>query len=122
MENRSLQQTPEFLEAFGKRLRALRKERGLSIKQAVEKLGIPRSTYASWELGKRYPLGTNMVALCDMLDTTEGYLSGRITNKTNDLKDLLDVQEVVFDNHILTEKEIELTTIFLQSLISNNNK
>lgn len=42
-------------ELFCKRLKNLRTENKLSQKQLAEKLGVPVSTYANWEQGRRMP-------------------------------------------------------------------
>lgn len=38
---------------FGKRLASLRQEKGMSQSELAKKLGIPQSTYAGYEIGKR---------------------------------------------------------------------
>lgn len=37
---------------LGRRIACLRKERGLTMKQVAEKLGVPLTTYREWEYGR----------------------------------------------------------------------
>jgi len=124
-KNKQNTHTPEFLKEFGNRVRTLRKEKGLSINEAAEKMKVKRPTYSSWELGYRIPQSKSLQELAKLLDTHESYLMQTSDNPTptsNNLNQLFEVENVVFDDHVLTEKEIELTTIFLKSLISNTKK
>lgn len=45
-------QQPGKPESFGQRLRRLREERNLSIKEMAEKVGVPLTTYREWEYGR----------------------------------------------------------------------
>ena len=44
-----------FKELFRQRLKDLREERQLSQSKVANKLGVPVSTYANWEQGRREP-------------------------------------------------------------------
>lgn len=44
-----------FGEIFSERLQTLRKEKNYSQKTVARKLGVPVSTYANWEQGRREP-------------------------------------------------------------------
>ena len=44
-----------FKEIFSERLKELREEKSYSQKTIAKKLGIPVSTYANWEQGRREP-------------------------------------------------------------------
>src|SRR5262245_48935669 len=59
-------------EAFGRRLRELREEAGLTQKQLAEKAGLSQRGIANWELGLREPLWSNAVALAAALGVEVG--------------------------------------------------
>lgn len=44
-----------FKDIFSEKLKALRAERNYSQKTVAKKLGVPVSTYANWEQGRREP-------------------------------------------------------------------
>lgn len=43
------------MEKFGERIRELRKERGLTVYELANRLGISRNTLTTWELGEKEP-------------------------------------------------------------------
>ncbi len=43
------------LEAFGKKIKALRRDRGLSQQQLADNLFVSRKTVGNWETGNRFP-------------------------------------------------------------------
>ena len=43
------------MEKFGERIRELRKERGLTVYELANRLGISRNTLTNWELGEKEP-------------------------------------------------------------------
>lgn len=47
--------TPEERKVFGAELRALRKEKGFSIREVADLLGVAHSTYENWETGHSAP-------------------------------------------------------------------
>lgn len=116
----------EFHKAFGERLRALRKKRGYTINEMCEKLNKPRSTYSSWELGKRIPLGKSITSLSSILDTSVSYLMldtdelNPITfiQESADLKKMLETDKVkiVWDGEELSDDKIKAINLFLESL------
>ena len=56
-----------FRETFVKRLKELREEKKLSQKSIAEKLGIPVSTYANWEQGRREPCIEDIYKILNVL-------------------------------------------------------
>ncbi len=54
---------------FSKQLKALREEKQYSQKQLAEKLGVPVSTYANWEQGRREPSLSDIYNLIQVLET-----------------------------------------------------
>jgi transcriptional regulator with XRE-family HTH domain len=58
--------TGENMEPFNKRLKRIRGERGLSVKQVAQQIAVPESTYREWEYGR--PLvGPPYVKLAEVL-------------------------------------------------------
>lgn len=62
---------------FAQRLKELRQDKGLTLKQVSALLNIPLSTYANYEQGVREPSLAMLNALCDVYEVTSDYLIGR---------------------------------------------
>lgn len=104
------QHSDEFKIEFGKRLRDLRTKRGFTIEEMINKLQIPRSTYASWELGKRIPLTKSLSAVAEILNTTTSYLmleNNDMNGIATDIKTMLENNELkkVWDGIELNEEQ-----------------
>ncbi|KYC71666.1 helix-turn-helix transcriptional regulator [Heyndrickxia faecalis] len=75
---------------FGKRLSALRKQKGLSQYELADKLGYSRGQIANYEQGKREPDYETLQKIADFFDVTTDYLLGRTDIRTlNDEDDSL---------------------------------
>lgn len=61
-------------EAFGARLHRLRIERGLSLADVADKLGVSKPTVWAWEHGKARPVERRLTALAEALGVTPGGL------------------------------------------------
>ncbi len=61
-------------EAFGTRLHRLRTERGLSLADIADKLGVSKPTVWAWEHGKARPVERRLTALAEALGVTPGGL------------------------------------------------
>lgn len=59
------------------KIRELRKEKGISMRQASIELGIPYTTYVSYEKEEREPNSEMLVKLSEYFDCTIDYLLGR---------------------------------------------
>ncbi len=55
IEAEKAQYTGTLIARFAKHLKQLREETDLSQKEFAKKLGVPESTYANWEQGRREP-------------------------------------------------------------------
>ena len=60
---------------FGKRLRRLRKEKGLTQKELGMKIGVGRTTISEYESGKIVPRQDGLVKLAEELNVTVDYLT-----------------------------------------------
>lgn len=56
---------------FAYKLQAARKQAGLTQKEAAEAMGIPPSTFGSWEIGKGSPDPEALIRLCVMYGIKE---------------------------------------------------
>lgn len=68
-------------ESFGKRLKRIRKERGVTQEQAARHLGIQASTYANWEQERGTPSLAMLPPLADFLCVTLEELLGVSVNE-----------------------------------------
>jgi transcriptional regulator with XRE-family HTH domain len=62
---------------MGEKLRQLRQEKGLTLKEVASSLNVNLMTYAHYEHGDREPSIAMLKALCDFYDVTADYLIGR---------------------------------------------
>ena len=69
-----------YMNTFSERLKELRKEKELTLKQVSFSLNIPLTTYANYEQGVREPSLQMLNALCDFFEVTSDYLIGRTDN------------------------------------------
>lgn len=65
------------VEIFGERLRAARELRGLNQRELSERLGVPPSSIAHFEGGRRKPSFDSILRVATALDVTTDYLLGR---------------------------------------------
>lgn len=65
---------PTTVEEFGTRLHRLRVERGLSMGDLANKLGVSKPTVWAWEHGKARPVERRLAALAEALGVTPGGL------------------------------------------------
>ena len=65
------------MDIFAERLKALRKEHSMTLKQVSAALEIPLTTYANYEQGKREPPIWFVVAVCNLFNVSADYIVGR---------------------------------------------
>jgi len=65
---------PPLAETFGSRLHRLRSERGLSLADVADRLGVSKPTVWAWEHGKARPVERRLAALAEALGVTPGGL------------------------------------------------
>jgi len=66
----------EPVEAFGERLKRLRKQSGLTLVEFARRVNVSRPTVWSWEAGKSSPRESKVRALLDVLNVSERELYG----------------------------------------------
>ncbi|OCC25086.1 XRE family transcriptional regulator [Croceicoccus estronivorus] len=74
-------------ESFGVRLQRLRKERGLTLAQVAEELGVSKPTVWAWEQGRARPVDSRVQTLADVLGVGRAELLAG--HDTAELRDLL---------------------------------
>lgn len=73
---------------FGKKLRSLREERRLTMKEVAEQAGVSLSTYREWEYGRKI-LGEPYVKIAEALGVSVGeLLSGKKPTKQGVMDEL----------------------------------
>lgn len=109
------------------RIKELRAEKGLSMRQVSIELGIPYTTYISYEKGDREPNSEMLIRLADFFNCSVDYLIGRsdirITDDVLDVingidSDLLEKSGNLYNAQILqNERDSQLSTeeLFLES-------
>ncbi len=65
------------METFGERLKALREEKGLSLRKLEELTGLSRSSLSRWECSQSDILASQLSILADFFGVTMDYLFGR---------------------------------------------
>ena len=66
------------------RIPELRKERGISMKQAAEQLGMPYTTYVNYEKGVRQPNSETLIDLANFYNTSIDYMLGKSNDRLNE--------------------------------------
>jgi transcriptional regulator with XRE-family HTH domain len=116
----------EFRRNFGNRLRETRKKRGYNIEQTHKALGIPRSTYSGWELGKRVPLNKSFDNLATFLETSVSYLMLKTDDpspeKKSDLNEVLEIKSVEWKGKPLSEHQATTIAALIEAYLENEQK
>lgn len=69
--------------SFAVRLRALRKEKGMTQTELAEKIGTTRSSIANWENGSRFPEVRYMQTMARIFAVPIDYLCGKSKHRYN---------------------------------------
>ena len=80
---------------FDNRLKQLREERGLNMKQTAQKLEIPYTTYVGYEKNEREPNSEVLLLLADFFNCSIDYLLGRTDERVDEktLERVLDTDD-----------------------------
>ena len=65
-----------YMEVFAKRLRELRKEKGVTLLQIEKEIGFSKSAVNDWENGGSVPSALALIALARFFEVTTDYLLG----------------------------------------------
>ena len=85
----------------GKRIKALRKTRGLTQEQLAEKLGVQRATISNYEIGRRSPHLKELEKIASILGVSLDYFG----IGTNEVHDLIARAKMIFDNEEIPYQE-----------------
>ena len=66
------------------RMKLLREEKGISMKEAAFKLGIPYTTYVNYEKGAREPNSEMLIEIANFYNTSIDYLLGKTDTRINE--------------------------------------
>ncbi|KQU24037.1 hypothetical protein ASG65_19065 [Bacillus sp. Leaf13] len=114
---------------YGERIRQLRKEKGMTLRELSDELGIPFTTLGNYEREDRQPNFETFEIIADFFDVSIDYLAGRKEQRTydeyvfhNDFKNLEEllgkappeIREVITDIvdqlYLITHKDLRLGT------------
>lgn len=56
----------EFLLKLGKKMKALRKEKNIPMRDLAKRIDIHWTTYGQWEMGRRYPRLDHLIRFCEV--------------------------------------------------------
>jgi transcriptional regulator with XRE-family HTH domain len=93
---------------LGKRLKELRTAKDLTQQKLANILGIPRGTYAHYEIGKREPDNATLLQFAKFFKVTVDYLLNNDTaglQTPNDLIKFLDQPDVLLEGMLLTKED-----------------
>lgn len=97
---------------FGDRLKALRTARNISQEELGKRFNLSQSTIAYYEVDKKQPSQKTLQHFADFFDVTVDYLLGRTNDPKgvvfNDLKIVLDQQEVTYGGVPLSEEQLKV--------------
>ena len=88
-------------EKISKKIKALRKTRGMTQEQLAEKLGVQRATISNYEIGRRSPHIKELEKIADALGVSLDYFGVG----TNDVHDLIARAKFVFENPEISTQE-----------------
>ena len=95
------------------RIRAIRKQRGITMKQLGEVVDLAESTISQYETGKREPDNETLLKISEYFGVTVGYLLGAETDisSSNNNYDILDDVDVAFYGDFKELNEDEKETV-----------
>lgn len=101
---------------LGKKIKAIRKTRGLSQQQLADLMDVTRSTISNWECGRRSPHLNELESLANKLNVTLEYFKA----SGDDVKELLAKASQVFNDENVSSQEKaniykELMKIYLKN-------
>lgn len=97
---------------IGKRLKSLRKQRGFTMQDISDKLGVARSTYAGYESDYRQPPLEILYQIAELLTTSTDYLLGLTDTPypkepTKNARELLSDEDLHWDGVPLSDEELK---------------
>lgn len=93
---------------FQNKLSELRKSKGYNMKQTAAKLGIPYTTYVSYERGDREPDSERLIQLSDFFDCSIDCLIGRSTERGEPIQMDAETNRAIEIGKRIHDRRIEL--------------
>lgn len=92
---------------FGKKVKLLRKERGLTQKQLADMVGVAVSAISAYEAGNRYPTYSGLVSLARIFHVSTDYLLGIENTRIVDVSGLdeNEIDVIVHMVNVLRERK-----------------
>ena len=92
---------------FGKKVKLLRKERGLTQKQLADMVGVAVSAISAYEAGNRYPTYSGLVSLARIFHVSTDYLLGIANTRIVDVSGLdeNEIDVIVHMVNVLLERK-----------------
>lgn len=94
---------------FGERLRTLRKEKNLTMKDLGKKFSVAESTISGYEIGNRKPDMQMLQQIADFFDVSTDYLLGRTDERTQE-----NISTAFYDYENITDEEKEYLDLQLE--------
>lgn len=92
------------------RMKQLREERHLTMREASQRLGIPYTTYVNYEKGLREPNSEMLIQIADFFNTSIDYLLKRNDNRVDE--NLLDIVNKIDDNILQSAGNVRDALVF----------
>lgn len=92
------------------RMKQLREERHLTMREASKRLGIPYTTYVNYEKGLREPNSEMLIQIADFFNTSIDYLLKRNDNRVDE--NLLDIVNEIDDNILQSAGNVRDALVF----------
>jgi len=109
---------------FAKRLRELRKEKGLTGEELGKKFSVTKTAVSYWENDKTFPDELTIKKLADFFECTTDYLLGRTDIKNPYKEEEYEIQTIAahHDGEEWTEEELEELEMFKELVRKRREK
>ncbi|WP_281888610.1 helix-turn-helix domain-containing protein [Paenibacillus sp. YYML68] len=113
--------------SFNIRLKALRKEGGMTLEEAAGELGVSITTLSGWEQGYRRPNIESMVKLAHLYQTSSDYILGLTENRepqpiSMNAKDVLAQRGLHWDGMPLSDEELRTLRLLLEYVLNDRKE
>jgi transcriptional regulator with XRE-family HTH domain len=113
--------------SFDVRLKALRKEYGMTLEDAAGILGVSITTLSGWEQGYRRPNIESMIKLATLYHTSSDYILGLTENRepkplSMNAKEILAQKGLHWDGMPLTDEELRTMRALLEYMLNEKKE
>lgn len=117
----------DYKKVIGERLKYLRKNyspSSLTTGEVAKRLGVSRSTYTGYELGRRSPNGEKLNRLAEIYNTSVDFITGKIdeneTPKNNiNIKEILKSGSISWDDKKISDEQAAQFSRILEAIIDD---